>query len=155
MLAVSLVTTLAVAEQRADILARAPYRFAPWDSLPRPERSVDRAAWEAAARDTTFRLERLLYPSDSVRVAAYLATPVPAGAPRPCVVYVRGSWRVGDVRAITWTHNLGAGAPFDLELSRDGGTTWEALAAGVPSIGAASGSSLRIPNSPQNLWGGC
>jgi dipeptidyl aminopeptidase/acylaminoacyl peptidase len=80
------------------ILTRTPYAFAPWDSLARAERFVDRSDYEATVRDPAWVMERITYRSDSLRVAAYLATSrVPASGPRPCVVYVRGSWRVGDV----------------------------------------------------------
>lgn len=36
-------------------------------------------------------------------------------------------WQVGSVHKIRWTHNLGAGVRFSVELSRDGGLTWELL----------------------------
>jgi len=93
----TLVST-SVVGRSTPILARVRYTFAPWDSLPRAARAVDRADYERAATDSTFRLERITYASDSLRVAAYLATPVTRDArPRPCVVFVRGSWRVDDV----------------------------------------------------------
>jgi dipeptidyl aminopeptidase/acylaminoacyl peptidase len=95
------------------ILSRTAYAFAPWDSLARPERFVDRSDYEATARDPAFAMERLTYRSDSVRVAAYLATSrVPARRARPCVIYVRGSWRVGDIGwqlAPTFRRLVGAG----------------------------------------------
>src|SRR5205085_1239403 len=36
-------------------------------------------------------------------------------------------WRLGQVRQVTFTHNLGKGQPIDVALSRDGGATWTAL----------------------------
>ena len=91
-------SVLAVSHAEQVILSRAPYRYALWDSLARADRFVDRSDYETTARDSTFRLERITYRSDSLHVAAYLATSHPSPhARRPCVVYVRGSWRVGDI----------------------------------------------------------
>jgi hypothetical protein len=50
------------------------------------------------------------------------------------------SWPVGSVRQITWTHNLGAGSTMRLEVSRDGGATWELISASVVNAGATTGS---------------
>jgi 5-hydroxyisourate hydrolase-like protein (transthyretin family) len=50
------------------------------------------------------------------------------------------SWRIGDVRAISWIHNLGVGQPFGVELSRDGGLTWESL--GTTTSTTATGGAL-------------
>jgi dipeptidyl aminopeptidase/acylaminoacyl peptidase len=80
------------------ILSRTAYALAPWDSLRRADRFVDRADYEATAHDRDFVFERLTYRSDSLRVAAYLATSrARARGLQPCVVYVRGSWQVGDI----------------------------------------------------------
>ena len=49
------------------------------------------------------------------------------------------TWDAGTVESITWMHNLGAGVPFDVELSRDGGSTWRLLAH-VPADSATLGS---------------
>jgi hypothetical protein len=47
------------------------------------------------------------------------------------------TWGIGSTRSVTWTHNLGAGHLFNIDLSTDGGATYPiALAAGV--AGAAS-----------------
>ncbi len=52
------------------------------------------------------------------------------------------TWTLGSARVITWTtsSNFTAGATFRVELSRDGGTTYELLAASVPNATATSGS---------------
>jgi DNA-binding beta-propeller fold protein YncE len=46
------------------------------------------------------------------------------------------SWLLGSRQLVRWTHNVGAGA-FVVELSRDGGITWESL--GVKNGSARSG----------------
>jgi sugar lactone lactonase YvrE len=39
-----------------------------------------------------------------------------------------GFWRVGSAQVIRWNHNFGPGTLFAVELSRDGGLTWESIA---------------------------
>ncbi len=39
------------------------------------------------------------------------------------------SWRIGTAQNLRWNHNLGAGSLVRVELSRDGGVSWETLAA--------------------------
>ena len=50
------------------------------------------------------------------------------------------TWVVGSVHAITWTHNVGAGAQFKIEVSRNSGSTWSLITAAAPASGATSGS---------------
>jgi hypothetical protein len=38
------------------------------------------------------------------------------------------SWRAGDTKNITFSHTLGAGQPVAIDVSRDGGATWSAVA---------------------------
>jgi uncharacterized repeat protein (TIGR03803 family) len=49
------------------------------------------------------------------------------------------SWNIGAQLPIRWTHNLGAASAVDIDLSRDGGTTWTSLASGVPNATAFRG----------------
>jgi hypothetical protein len=50
-------------------------------------------------------------------------------------------WTTGSAQTISWTHNLGAGADFKIELTRDAGSTWTVIVASAPSGGdGASGS---------------
>jgi hypothetical protein len=37
------------------------------------------------------------------------------------------NWQSGSTHSITFSHNLGAGQPVDIDLSRDGGSTWTLL----------------------------
>ena len=52
------------------------------------------------------------------------------------------TWTVGSARLITWTtsSNFTAGATFRVELSRDGGATFELVTASVPNATSTTGS---------------
>jgi hypothetical protein len=49
------------------------------------------------------------------------------------------NWPIGSNRNITWTHNLGTAEAVDIEVSRDGGTTWTSIASAVTNSGNTSG----------------
>ncbi len=49
------------------------------------------------------------------------------------------TWTWGTVRPITWTHGGGAGALFNIDVSRDSGVTWTPVATGVPAAAASTG----------------
>jgi Big-like domain-containing protein len=49
------------------------------------------------------------------------------------------TWVVGSSKTISWSHNLGTGESVNIHLSRDGGTTWESIAAGVVNNAATTG----------------
>jgi probable HAF family extracellular repeat protein len=49
------------------------------------------------------------------------------------------NWTAGTVRSIKWNHNLGVRESVQIELSRDGGTTWETLAVDVANTANMSG----------------
>ncbi len=48
------------------------------------------------------------------------------------------TWDAGSVHTIAWTHDLGAGALFDVSVSRDGGA-WAPIARSVPADSPGSG----------------
>jgi len=48
-------------------------------------------------------------------------------------------WAIGSTQLIRWSHNLGAAALVRLELSRDGGASWEALGAPMHNLTATVG----------------
>ena len=48
------------------------------------------------------------------------------------------SWRIGTAQSLRWNQNLGVGSLVRVELSRDGGGTWETLAASFANTGATS-----------------
>lgn len=58
------------------------------------------------------------------------------------------AWTAGETRSITWTHNLGASATVTLGLSRDGGATWETIAAAVSNSTVTSGSYTWLVTGP-------
>jgi hypothetical protein len=49
------------------------------------------------------------------------------------------NWSIGSVHSINWTHNLGTTQSVRIEVSRDSGTTWAVIAAGVPNSSATFG----------------
>jgi len=49
------------------------------------------------------------------------------------------NWGIGSTQLIKWKHDLGSGSSVKLELSRDGGSTWEVLAASVENNTETSG----------------
>ena len=49
------------------------------------------------------------------------------------------NWAVGSVHNLTWTHNLGTQESISLEISRDGGTTWEIITSAAPNATSTSG----------------
>lgn len=50
------------------------------------------------------------------------------------------SWGLSSIQTVTFAHNLGTAATFRIELSRDGGQSFELLATAVPSPDGVSGS---------------
>ena len=46
----------------------------------------------------------------------------------------RATVAIGTVQTVAWTHNLGARSLVRVELSRDGGATWEVIAAAVQNL---------------------
>ncbi len=61
------------------------------------------------------------------------------------------NWGAGSTQNITWTHNLGAGAEMNLEVSVDGGSNWAPIAARVRNTSATVGSYLWTITSPLSL----
>jgi hypothetical protein len=49
------------------------------------------------------------------------------------------NWSIGSTRRITWNHNLGAGSRVVIEVSRNGGAAWTAIAGGISNADDASG----------------
>jgi hypothetical protein len=58
------------------------------------------------------------------------------------------TWPIGATRAITWGHNLGASAAVNIDLSRDGGLTWESLATNVATATSNTGSFSWVVTGP-------
>ncbi len=49
------------------------------------------------------------------------------------------NWKVGAIRSVTWVHNLGQAEQVNIEVSRDGGASWAAIATNVPNSTATGG----------------
>ena len=49
------------------------------------------------------------------------------------------SWTAGSNHTITWTHNYGTTGTFDIDVSADGGATWNSMAPGVQASTATAG----------------
>ena len=58
------------------------------------------------------------------------------------------NWGVGSTQTIAWTHNLGAGSAVDIDVSRDGGLTWSAIASSVTNASATAGSYAWVVTNP-------
>jgi hypothetical protein len=71
-------------------------------------------------------------------------------APRITVTAPNGgeNWLFGTTHGITWTHNLGTGESVSIDLSRDGGSTWESIASSVTNTGATTGQFSWLVTSP-------
>jgi hypothetical protein len=50
------------------------------------------------------------------------------------------NWGIATVHTISWSNNLGSSARVNIELSRNGGSTWESIAANVANTSASGGS---------------
>ena len=73
------------------------------------------------------------------------------GRPRLAIVSPSPPLRVDSGRTlpIWWTHNLGAGSLVRIELSRDGGLTWETIAPSLPNLtGEVGGFSWTVSGPP-------
>lgn len=82
------------------ILERRPYPFAPYDSVPSLAKRCTHEEYDEAVRDRRFAMERIVYASGGLRVAAYVYAPSPRpSAPLPVVVFNRGSYVQGDIGA--------------------------------------------------------
>lgn len=83
------------------VVRREAYAFPPYEKAVRDtdvENYASREAYEQAAGDRRFELQKLTYMSDGLRVVAYLYKPVRTeGAPLPAIVFNRGSAVRGDI----------------------------------------------------------
>jgi hypothetical protein len=58
------------------------------------------------------------------------------------------SWTIGSTRSITWTHNLGQSDAVNVEISRNGGTSWTTIASNVGNTGTTSGTFSWVVTGP-------
>jgi dipeptidyl aminopeptidase/acylaminoacyl peptidase len=83
------------------VLAVAGYVLPPYDSLSRDQRRelllyTDRAEYDSTRAEADFVLRKVRYGSGGNAVVAYWYGP-PTRAPRPAIIYNRGSWTAGDL----------------------------------------------------------
>jgi PKD repeat protein len=84
----------------------------------------------------------------STTTATIAAQTISVTAPNAAV-----NWGVGSTQLIEWTHNLGTGSTVRIDVSRDGGVTWSAIAASVTNAGVASGSYAWVVTGPATASG--
>lgn len=88
------------AESNGTILERRPYAFAAYDSVPSLAKLCSREEYDAVARDRRFAMEKVVYASGGLRVAAYVYAPSSRPvAPLPVIVFNRGGYVQGDFGA--------------------------------------------------------
>jgi hypothetical protein len=58
------------------------------------------------------------------------------------------NWGMGSLQQISWSHNLGAVSSFRIEISRDGGVTWEMLTGAAPANGSKTGTFNWVVSGP-------
>jgi len=57
-------------------------------------------------------------------------------------------WGVGSTQTVKWTHNFGTSSYVRIDLSRDGGATWQAIVPSVKNSSATSGSVNWVVTAP-------
>jgi hypothetical protein len=58
------------------------------------------------------------------------------------------AWQTGEVHTIRWSHNLGTSETVRIELTRDGGLSWQPIADSVPNTAAGSGAFAWLVSGP-------
>ena len=105
-------------------------------------------AWEVTGLATTNALVRVTWLDGAASDVSNV--PFAIEAPRITVTAPNGgeNWVPGTTHNITWTHNLGTAASVSIDLSRDGGSTWESIASSVANAGATAGQFNWLVTSP-------
>jgi hypothetical protein len=81
--------------------------------------------------------------SDAVFTVSTVVPSITLTSPNTAV-----NWAIGTRQTISWKQNLGTEASVKIELSRDGGTSWEPLAASVQNTAANSGTFQWLVSGP-------
>ena len=68
--------------------------------------------------------------SDANFIIAFGTAAITVTAPNTAL-----NWGIGSTQQIKWSTNLGAAAAVNIDVSRDGGSTWNLVAASVPNTG--------------------
>jgi hypothetical protein len=103
-------------------------------------------AWTATGGATTTAIVKVtavgLSASAVSGTFSIVAASVTVTAPNTAV-----TWAIGSTQTITWTHNVGPDAQFQIEVSRGG--VWSVIAPAVPGDSATSGSYLWTVTGPK------
>jgi hypothetical protein len=63
------------------------------------------------------------------------------------------NWAAGSTQRVTWNHSVGAGSTMTIELSRDGGTTWEPVTNAAVNAAATTGAFDWLVSGPATTAG--
>jgi CSLREA domain-containing protein len=111
--------------------------------------------WTPAATSGNARIRVTARDADGLTVsdASDASFTIAAGPPAVTVAVPNTAvvWTAGTVQTIKWTDNLGPAGAVNLDLSRDGGTTWEPLASGVVNTSNTAGSFQWTVTGPPTL----
>ena len=96
--------------------------YSPGITFPTSGATTATGSWLVAGPATTQARIRVSVPgvaSDASDVDFTIRWTIGLTSPNTAV-----TWAIGTTRSVTWTHNLGAGQLFDVDLSTDGGATY-------------------------------
>ena len=98
--------------------------------------STTRFSWKVAGPESTQLRFRVSGAGDT-RAADLNDSPITIAAPALSLEGLNAvQWGLGTTQTIRWSHNLGARVPVAIDLSRNGGATWESLASRVETTGS-------------------
>jgi hypothetical protein len=110
--------------------------------------SIGSFAWTVTGPATAQARVRVTYSGDtavsSTSPASFtIADWIAVTAPNTAV-----TWTTGSTQSIAWNHSLGTSRTVNIDVSRDGGATWSAIAANVANATATTGSYSWVVSGP-------
>jgi hypothetical protein len=115
-----------------------------WESLFPNTANVGQVSWTVTGPPTTQALVRLVSDADPTLTARSAGTfTILAPPPPPPTLTVQSpnggeQWKVGTSQTIRWTSSVPNQGSVKIELSRDGGTTWQTIIGSTPNNGSKS-----------------
>jgi uncharacterized repeat protein (TIGR03803 family) len=112
--------------------------------------TITSCVWTPGVPATTHALVRVTARGGSASVADVSDAFFTIAANAPALVLVApkaATWAIGTAQTIAWHHDLGAGSSVRVDLSRDGGASWETLAI-VPNSAPSTGGFTWIVSGP-------